>query len=367
VNKAVWSQCSWDPKTGVRDILMDYARFFFRSDLAEKGADGILALEKNWIGPLPENGGVPATLEAWEEMEKQAPELDSNWRFQMGLVRAVYDEYDHDRLIYEAKLEDLANAALVPGAAPTADEAMANAQGILDRAVSQPVRPELRKRIDDLYDALFHSIGLQSSVKKYQASGTERGCSLDTVDVPLNNRWWLEDEFKKIQAMPTEAEKRARLDTIRTWEHPGPGSFYDDIGNVEKCSHVMRGEGLNTDPEMERDPNPGYWWWDSGFSRARLSWQVTMDWPLALVYVALDPQADYVLRLTGCGEAFVRANGESLKPTLYGKEIGQIKEFPIPRELIKDGSLRITFDRPQEEELNWRQQSRLAEAWLLKK
>jgi hypothetical protein len=189
---------------------------------------------------------------------------------------------------------------------------------------------------------------------------------LDFVDHPLNNRWWLEDEFAKIRMFSSETEKLQRIRLLRTWENPGPGSFYDEVGNIAKSPHVMHGEGLNTDPLMEKNPSPGFWWWDNGSSRRRLSWQTSLDWPLGLVYQRLDPQGSYRVRLTGYKEAKLRLNGELAAPTVYGKEIGEFKEFPVPNTLLKDGKLVITFDHLDEGHLNWRQQSRVSEVWLLK-
>ena len=366
VNKIIWSMRGWNPEADVRDILEDYARFFFGPDIAGLAADGILALEQNWEGPLAENGAVEATLALWQNLEARAPELHDNWRWQLCLLRSAYDAYTRRRLLYEMKLEEEANLALAQAPSIGSATAIDRAKTILDRAITEPISPELRGRIEELAQDLFETIGLQTSVEKYQASGGERGAILDYVDSPLNNRWWLEDEFDKIRTMPTEAEKLARIELIRTWENPGPGSFYDDVGNVAKSPHVVRGEGLNTDPEMERNPNVGFWWWYNGFSRQRLSWQTSMDWPIAVTYENLDTSATYVVRLTGYGEALTRMNGERVLPTLYGKGIGEFKEFPVPEKVVKTGKLVVTWDRPDESHLNWRQQSRLTEIWLLK-
>jgi hypothetical protein len=93
-----------------------------------------------------------------------------------------------------------------------------------------------------------------------------------------------------------------------------------------------------------------------------------MDWPLGLAYHHLDPHATYRVRLTGYGQAKLRANGQLLTSTSDGKyDIGEFKEFPVPANLIKDGKLKLTFDLPTDEaHLNWRQQSRVSEVWLLK-
>lgn len=365
VNKVVWSLRGWDPEMPVREMMLQYASLFFAPKHAERIADGILALERNWEGPLPENGGVAAALALWEALDREIPEMRGNWRWQCLMLRACYDAYTRDRLIYERSLEALANAELSAVRHPSPGAAMAAALSILKRAETQPCRPGLRRHIEELFAALFESIGLQSSVEKHQASGYERGCSLDFVDYPLNNRWWLEDEFEKVRAMDTPEAQWRRLQELREWENPGPGAFYDNVGHVGRCPHVLRGEGLNTDPLMERDPNPEAWWWENGFSRARLSWQSTMDILNGLVYTALDPQAAYVFRCTGYGDAKVRANGELLTPMRYDKEIGGIKEFPVPSALLAEGRLFITFDPLDEAHLNWRQQSRIAEAWLI--
>jgi hypothetical protein len=366
VNKVLWNVLAWDSDTPPREILIEYARFFFAPEIAETAADGILALERNWIGSLRDNGGVDATLALWNGLEKQAPALDGNWRWQMCLVRAVYDAYTRHRLIYESALADEANAKLAQAPTQGSLAAMAVATAVLRRAETEPVRRDLRGRIDKLCEELFRSIALQTSMSRYKASGAERGCILDFVDYPLNSRWWLEDEFKAIGALPSEPEKLARLELVRTWEHPGAGSFYDDVGNVARSPHVVLGDlsllGLRT----ARTPIPEVLWWDEGASRKRLAWMDVMNWPLAMHYTGLDPKADYVIRTTGYGTCLLSIDGERVRPAIEHKGIGEFTEFPVPKPVLADGTLHLTFERPVER-VNWRYQSRLSELWLLKK
>ena len=366
VNKTIWSALSWDPSFSVREILIDYARVYLDPGVAEVAADGILALEKNWRGPLIDNGAVDATLLFWKRLERTAPQLEKQWRWQMCLLRANYDAYIRRRLINETRLESEANAILETAGRLSAGKAMTEAMGVMNRAVNQPVSSELRARIVALCEKLFHSIGLQTSMDKYYASGEERGAVLDFVDYPLNNRWWLEDEFKKIGELGSEKEKIRRLNAIATWEHPGPGSFYDNVGNASKSPHVVRAETESSEPVLERRPEPTFWWWDEGKSRARLSWQATL-WPRAVVYEGLDPVASYVVRSSGYGQALLRLNGERVEPIVDGREMGEFKEFAVPPRYIKDRKLVLTWDRPNESDLNWRKRSRLSEVWLLKK
>jgi len=108
-------------------------------------------------------------------------------------------------------------------------------------------------------------------------------------------------------------------------------------------------------------------WWDAGKSRVRPSWISKMDWPIGLRYEGLDPDAGYVVRTTGLSQCLLRVNGERVQPTIDGKEVGEIKEFPVPPELYKDRLIILTFDFPHEPGINWRQASRLSEVWLIKK
>ncbi len=354
VNKTIWSALSWDPDQNVRDILMQYSRVYFAPAVAAPAADALLGLERNWRGPLIDNGAVKGTLLQWRKLEAQAPKLEGNWRWQMCLLRANYDAYVRDRLITETKLEDEANRVLANAGKTGAEHAMDEAQGVLERAVSDPPSPPLRARIVELCDLLFHSIGLQTSVDKYFAINEQRGAVLDFVDRPLNNRWWLEDRFQAIRTLGSEVEKTKELLRIAHWEHPGLGSFYDDIGNVAN------------EPDVTEHAGPTFWWWDNGMSRARLSWQTTA-WPSAMVYEALDPAATYVVRQSGFGNPLLRMNGERVEPLSGGQEMGDIREFPVDPKFIKDRRLTLTWERPPgEEKLNWRNKSRLAEVWLIR-
>ena len=214
---------------------------------------------------------------------------------------------------------------------------------------------------------LFRSIGLQTSVPKYHASGYERGAVLDFVDRPLNNRWWLEDEFVKVRGLGSETEKCRRLEALAAWENPGPGSYYDCVGNASKAPHVFGTEIRPSEQEDPRDPQPTYWWWDDGKSRARLSWQITM-WPRKMVYEGLDPQATYVVRSSGYGPALLRINGQRVEPTLDGNKMGEFKEFPVPADCVKGRRLVLAWEPPPgTADIPWRQQPRLAEVWVLKK
>jgi hypothetical protein len=355
VNKVTWSQMAWDPTKPVRDVMVEYARFFFGSSVAEAGADGILALERNWVGPTEENGGIEATYAFWKNLESQHPELKNNWRWQMLNMRSNYDVFVKRRKAYEQKLESQANEILSQAPKTGSAKAMELALAIVNKADKEPVTGELHKKIEDYCEALFQSIGLQTSVKKYKASGSERGAILDHLDYPLNNRWWLTDEFKKVEKMVTEKEKTDRLEVIAKWENPGPGSYYDNISDISKSIHVLTFSDDATDVA----------WWDDGFSRRRLSTQLFQNFPV-LKYFDLDPNGRYLIRVAGYGEALLRVDGERIDPTIYNKGYEEFKEFPLNPKYVSDGKIDVTFDQPEESKLNWRERSKVTDVWLIK-
>ena len=92
-----------------------------------------------------------------------------------------------------------------------------------------------------------------------------------------------------------------------------------------------------------------------------------MGWPIAVRYKRVDPDASYVVRITGYGDALTRINQNRVTPTAYGRGIGEFKEFPVPQDAVQSGQIIVTWDRPEEAHLNWRQQSRITEIWLLKR
>ncbi len=178
---------------------------------------------------------------------------------------------------------------------------------------------------------------------------------------------WLEDEFKKVRSMTTETQRCRRLLEIAEWETPPVGSYYDNVGNPDQSPHVKRNESYFTMPGEEAYALPTHWWWNEGMSRARLSWQATMNYPEAVVYEGLDPDAAYTVRMSGYGKFLIRIDGERLGDTTGRFEMGEIQDVCVPASHLQDRKLVLTWDSPTDEgHLNWRQHSRLAEVWLLK-
>jgi hypothetical protein len=116
--------------------------------------------------------------------------------------------------------------------------------------VTERIAQDLRARVFELGEALFQSIRMQLSVEKYQAIAVGRGANLNTIDFPLNNRLWLKQQFIEVRRLPDERERAQRLDEIINRQNPGPGGFYDDLGNLMQQPHLVRGPGFEKDPSL---------------------------------------------------------------------------------------------------------------------
>ncbi len=330
-----------------------------------------------------DNAGVDTTLAQFQSLERAATPLDlKNWRFQQALFRAYYDAYTRHRLIYETGLEAQAMERLRAADSIGTSLALNSAAELLDRALIQRVNLDWRTRIFELCEALFQSIGMQLSVSKYQAIAVDRGASLDTLDFPLNNRAWLKERFTSIRKLGSEPERLKAVREILDWTNPGPGGFYDDLGNPAHQPHLERGPGCAEDPGSfvsprcgfeedlvvdEPDENPG--------TARRVSWidhaEILYDAPLRLHYTGLDPQAQYQVRVIYAGDSpkkKIRLDaGEGLEVHPYLARPFPFKalEFPIPPAATAKGDLVLSWSAEPGLGGNGRG-CQVSEVWLIK-
>ncbi|HLK60996.1 MAG TPA: hypothetical protein VKU00_30810 [Chthonomonadaceae bacterium] len=371
VNKAIWSALEWDPNADITDVLRDYSRYFISDRDAEGFAQGLLALERNWQGPLEANAGVYTTLQQFQAMERAAtPQERLNWRFQQALYRAYYDAYIRSRLLYEQGLEEQALESLRGAEQVGSLNALNAAESLLDQAVTHRVAADWRARVFELAEALFQSIRMQLSVERYQAIAIERGANLDSIDVPLNNRVWLKAQFAAIRQLPDEAERRKQVARIVHWTDPGPGGFYDEPGNLARREHLVIGPGFAQDPGSYASARIGF----SNLT-GRLTWarhvETLYDTPLEMHYTHLDPHASYKLRVVYGGDRarkvrLVAGDNIEIHPYLAKPSDGGPQEFDLPPAATASGELTLRWYRELGLGGNGRG-CQVSEIWLIRK
>lgn len=381
VNKTVWSALCWDPDAKPAETLAEYSRYFIGEEFADDFAEGLAALEQNWRGPLLTNEGVTATLERFRAMEKAAsPRTLRNWRFQQALYRAYYDAYQRARLIEETASESAALAILAKAPETGSSRALDGAEQALDGPQNGELSDQLSQRVKELAEALFQSIGMQLSVEKYRAIEVGRGANLDELDVPLNNKVWLKRQFAELRSLENEEDRLQGIHAVVHWTDPGPGGFYDDLGNPALQPHLVRDlAAYSADPGFLTSPTIGF--------RSELAWR--RSWcthvdglygtPVTMHYADVDPRARYKLRVVYAGESFdvkvrlvaalpeISGNDKSIEvhPFISKPQPVRPAEFDIPQEATSTGKLTLTWQTNPERGGPGRG-CQIAEAWLIK-
>lgn len=382
VNKFVWSDQDWDPTTPVMETLRDYARLFMNGVDTESVALGLLSLERNWKGELLTNEGVNRTLGQWQHIEKSAPlKVRQNPRFQMGLIRAYYDAYIRERLIYETDLEAKAKRILQETSADKSILALNEATAVLKKGWKEPILKEYQQKCNDLADSLFKSIGAQLTMKKHGAM-SDRGNFMDYINQPLNDAPWLLHQFDRIQKIDSPDQRLTEIQKILNRTDPGPGGFYDHLGGPESWYRIVSETPAMADPGSLRSPRIGFTigltdkqWKDTleatglkGFIAPK-AWmkqaKTLYSHPLKVHYDNLDTSASYKIRIayTGRFRARVKLTTEDESLIHDYVKIGEqpIYEFDIPKNATKSGSVTFVWTAAEGE-----RGSQVAEIWIIK-
>lgn len=374
VNKFVWSGLGWDPKTDVVQILREYSRYFIGDRYADPFAQGLLALESNWRGPLAANASVYTTLEQFQDMERAATPRDlRNWRFQQALYRAYYDAYVRSRLLQETVVEERALERLRNIGPGDSRRALSDATAILSEVQDRPAA-EWRQRVYTLAEALFQSIRQQLSVTRYGAIAVGRGATLDSLETPLNNSGWLLPRFTEAAALDKEPERLAAIERILHWTDPGPGGYYDDLGNSSRQPHLLQGLPFAEDPQRFKSTMTGFGyrpdWRLSWMTHAESFWET----PLRMRYTDLDRSAQYRVRVVYAGDVFsmntliklVANDTYEVHPPLKKESPIKPVEFDVPVEATRGGELTLTFSGTPGLGSAGRG-NQIAEVWLMRK
>ena len=223
------------------------------------------------------------------------------------------------------------------------------------------------------------------------------------IDAPLNDAQWLNEQFTAIRALASEPERLGKIDRILNWTDPGPGGFYDNLGDATNHPHLVPGKSYADDPAFLQTPfigigggpraetqlaqpprvfrggqggpvapgspagarnsagsaaaggAPGGFRGGAGaqavkrISSSRFA-QTLHEQPLEMLYQNLDKTVPYTLRVVYGGESYgstqirLVANGTyEIQP--LGRKLIQSEplEFKIPPEATAGGELRLTW------------------------
>jgi hypothetical protein len=397
VNKFVWSSLGWNPEMPVIEALRNFGHYFLGSTYAEGFAHGLLSLERNWVGPLATNEGVSVTLAQFQDLEgKASPAVLENWRFQQALYRAYYDDYLRARLIEEtARVERARNILgavheigwaaepLEIGAQPSAAPPNGRDPAVLLNAAERVLAGDdsyasnpKRARVQQLGEALFQSIQMQLAVNRYRGEAVVRGANLETLDYPVTNILWLRNQIAGISKISEPSAQVAAIKQLLERTDPGPGGFYDDLGDPANRPHLNLGPGPVLDPEFRKSVLTGFSYPDRLGPETPIQWkrwaETLYDQALTMWYDNLAADASYRVRVVYAGDArriqvkLMANNKYEIHPLLTRPWPPKPLEFDIPSEATRGGQLELSWTREEGLGGNGRG-CQVSEVWLIRK
>lgn len=372
VNKFIWSGQDWCPDTPVLETLKDFARFFIGPEFEDGVSQGLLALERNFDGPVAINTNIQVTLQQWLAMESAADDkVRNNYRFEQGLLRANYDAYIQRRWIHETELERKAMDVLAQAGELGTLRVMEMAEAILNKRFTEPVGVEYKLKCEELADRLFDHIGAQLTVEKHQAIGVTRGAFMDGIDLPMNDMAFLINSFNVIRQMSDEQQRLSSLnDKIIKRTNPGVGGYYDNFALNSSLSKVEFTHDWTEDPGFLKTAllrhNPSILHAAEGggkygklckevldqilpgLTSPPLAWVTYLNSyysaPIKVTYDQLDRHAAYRIKVMGLwgGKVRMLVNGTYVDDVNV-KYRGLMDEYIITPNMIPEGKMEVVW------------------------
>ena len=334
----LWNRLLWNPNRSLDDIMLEYARLYFGPRAAPEMVQAMLQFEENLEAPLETNPGMDRFYLLVQSAGRKIPPnlMRDNHRWRMFMQRAATDKYLQLKLRLELDREQRATRALQQGlAAGDAEAGRQAAVAVMDEPVETPEMAALReeaKRLGEESNAIF---GV-------------RDVGYFRLDQDLVGLGWLR---KQLAAGPAAGGERLRLlEGIARYEDPGPGGFYDDLGDKSRQPHLVKGTPRDLseymDPANRPSQNTVVYSYDDGKG-------------VALRYTGLDLAARYRVRITLVAPRLPGSDrGTSgLKQTLLAngqvlaKDIetpvytAQQFEYDVPPELTRGGTLDLWLEK----------------------
>ncbi|MHC4864388.1 MAG: beta-N-acetylhexosaminidase family protein [Planctomycetota bacterium] len=366
LNKFAWVCAGWDPHVNVADVLHDYARVFFAYDFKQHPAAddmpvpkdiiidaatnavarGLTLLEQNWSGPLADNTSTEPALKQWKQIAKCMGGVGKNWRLELFLYKAFLDAQVKRKYDTEMKYERQAYEALKRAKKTGLAKAVKNARNALAKTDTQ-----FQSNTDFIQE--LQSWGLTDSFG-------DLNDVLNNIYTPLSDRKWLEAQLETVTT-------HEDLKKIINYEDPGPGGFYDNLGDPGRQPHLVRQKTWDQDPGFVYSPIE---WVDSDPGSDRRHSQLThavcrYDTPLLMRWQQLDPAATYHIKVVYRGpfdpQFTCKTDDGRLIHGVRGNTQALPAEYPIPPAATRDGVL----------ELRWQLENQVrgvsvTEIWLIK-
>jgi hypothetical protein len=329
--------------------------------------EGILALEKNFDGPIVENQEtIASSLKIWQQLENNADAKTlENPRFQMLLFKAYYDMYQKERLIFETESERLALEALANAKPLGSATVISQARSFLNRKISNRTIRGYQKKCLDIYSRDAKSGSLNTGENYKWLMEIQQMSSARNIDFSLNDRDWLFDSFRTIERMGSESARCEAIAQIVNRTKVVSNEYYDNLGSPESLKRIKGIDQWSADPGTIKCPRVYF-----GSTSAKIPLnrrrQITTlyDEPLTVTYNDLDKKSGYIVKVVyeGLFNSKIQLEVDGVKLHEYMlPEKSKAYTFTIPKKLTEDGKVNFTWKAEEGQTV-----CQVSELWLLK-
>jgi hypothetical protein len=231
---------------------------------------------------------------------------------------------------------------------------------ILDKARTEPVGLNLRGKCTALADMLYINIGEQLTVKRHFARDWGRGAFMDSIDAPLNDGRYIVGKLEKILTLGCRDEAFVVLENeILNRTNPGPGGFYDSMGDLESWRRFPDLRNYKKDPGVTGIVFRHFIYALNETRDDPLAWQksaaVLYDTPMKIQYDDLDPDAEYSLKIKFSGidySSLTETVRMSINDENFSFDTYQVRQknplicFDLPKRITQRGTVIIILVRP---------------------
>ncbi len=358
-NKWFWYRLMWNPHQTAEAITNEYCRYWFGPEAQDEMARAIFVMEETLDKPVLGNPGIAQAVVLLRSAGKKIPPnlLKDDWRWRVITEKALMDRYIQMELERGQDLKRqagnvLSHALTAENPKPDFEKALNVLEQPLETGAMKALRDEATQRSEESNAAFGYREPVVFIVDQYDL--TEVG-------------WWKE-HVQQALTTPDAAKLRNAANMILHYDDPGEGGYYDDVGWPMESKHLTFGHTLWTFEPFAGPAKMSQY--NQAYSRDPNGRGVTFD------YENLDPQAEYVVRISVGGQI-----GSRLPPGFKPREgidadgtvisdgfdvptdkIGYF-EFDVPQELTRDGKVQIVVTGKSP----GRAISALYEIWLMRK
>ena len=388
-SKIIWLDAEWDMAIPAAKSLRDFASLYVSPDHAEELASVIADFENIFDGPAASNRAVRrvyADLRALEKKLKSESYMPGfgadSYRFAMPMLMSAFLLHVQKRALRDSAAFEKAMSE--PAQGGTSGEIAARMVSDLEEVSGTPDKA-LYDEIWALADVCYDKIYWKVSERRHNSPHYERGGYVETIDLPLCDKYWVLARLDAMAALATEEERMAAIDAIVNRTDAGPGGKYVSFGEPESFRYIDMDKTWWDEPEAITVPRiehgAGMWGpsdlgkkdCDKGLLTRGSS---ILGYYNAKVRLALDglvPGAAYELRIMfpirfgwkGQPDipAFILCNGERLAHigNVPGDEWVYIYDVPVGA-VDENGVLRLVIDKE-----TGPRGSGATELWLVKK